>query len=110
MARLSYRNRGYVRFSEIYGRQQDFIFTKTKGKVYLTALVFGAHIKAFANIKAWQITQHLPGALTLKIVKASSYNTSDEVEITQAFNRVSDFLVKFEYVDVLEKTRSGKHV
>lgn len=110
LARLSYRNNGYVILSEIFGRSQDFIYTKAMEKVYLTALIFGAHIKAFKNIVSWQIEQRIAGVIDFKIVKSADYSSIDESEIISNFQKVSDFDMNFIYVDALDKTRSGKHV
>lgn len=110
LARLAYRNHGYVIFSEIFGRSQDFIYTKAMEKVYLTALIFGAHIKAFNNIVCWQIEQRIAGVIDFKIVKSADYSSIDEGEIISNFQKVSDFDLNFIYVNALDKTRSGKHV
>lgn len=110
IAELKYRSEGYVVFNKLYGRNQDFLWTEKNQKVYLTALVFGQHVKAFGNIDKWQLYQDTPGVVLFKIVKGQTYSIEDEKEIIDSFCNVANFELIFNYVDFIEKTRAGKHL
>lgn len=110
LGELSYRNGGVVHFKTIYGRTQDFIISKEKQKIYLTALIFGQHLRAFANIAKWQIIQNKIGAIEIKIIKGNNYSTDDEKEIIEKITRVSDLDITFNYVKSIPITGRGKHL
>ncbi|WP_405397972.1 hypothetical protein [Maribacter sp. Asnod2-G09] len=110
LGKLVYRNGGIVHFSEIYGRTQDYIISKENQKVYLTALIFGQHLKAFAKIKKWQIRQNTIGEINFHIVKDINYSKSDELDILEKINSVTNVEISFKYVDSIQTTKSGKHL
>lgn len=93
---------------ELKGRSQDFIIKKNGEKISLTAVVFGVHLKAFNTIYKWQIVQDKSGEILLKIVKTKQFTKKDEEEIRNVFKSTSDIDTTFEYVDYIEKTKSGK--
>jgi phenylacetate-CoA ligase len=95
---------------EIFGRSQDFIWSKKKQKVWLTALIFGQHFEAFKNIIKWQLRQDALGAVAIKIVRGYDYGSKDEREIIEKFQSSADILVTFEYVDAIPTTKAGKHL
>jgi phenylacetate-CoA ligase len=101
------RKNGVLRVSRILGRTQDYL-VNAKGKVLLTALVFGNHFKAFANIICWQIVQDKIGKATIRIIKGNKFCQDDEKEIFDIFKCVADIEISFEYVEQVEKTLSGK--
>jgi phenylacetate-CoA ligase len=51
LGKVSLINGGNVHFSKILEMSQDYVLSKNCIKIFLTALVFGQHIKAFKNIK-----------------------------------------------------------
>lgn len=110
VARLATRSAGFVKLGEIFGRSQDFIWSKKKQKVWLTALIFGQHFKAFKNIIKWQLRQDAVGAVAIKIVRGYDYGSIDEREIIEKFQSSADILVSFEYVDAIPTTKAGKHL
>lgn len=110
LVRLSKRCGGYVEFSEIHGRSQDFIVDSNQEKFSLTALIFGQHFMAFKNIMQWQIYQPTFGEIVFRIIKRSGYSSKDEEEIREKIEKISSFNVSFEYVNEIEKTKRGKHL
>lgn len=99
---------GIVRLKRIFGRTQDFIYTKNMEKILLTAIIFGRHYKAFNNIKKWQIIQNEPGKVIFKIIKDEGYSDLDENEIRQNFYSIAGIETSFEYVDEIPLTQRGK--
>jgi phenylacetate-CoA ligase len=99
---------GIVRLSSLLGRTQDVVYGKGGRQVYLTALIFGCHYNAFANIRKWQIVQDRAGHLTVRIVRDLCYCEDDEREIRDNFERVGHVTADFEYVDSVPVTPRGK--
>ncbi|MEQ8422597.1 MAG: hypothetical protein RIB64_21495 [Arenibacter algicola] len=110
LGEISYRNGGIVHFSKIYGRTQDYILTKDNQKVFLTPLIFGQHLKAFANITKWQIYQDKIGEIDINIVKGKDFTEDDELDILQSINSVTDIKINFNYVKNIALTKRGKHL
>ena len=101
---------GIVYFSKILGRKQDYVISKDKHKVFLTALVFGQHFKAFKKISKWQLIQTEIGKLTIKIVKFGDFSQEDENEIQAKIQNITNIELNFDYVNDLPLTQSGKHM
>jgi len=99
---------GIVCLQSVLGRTQDYIYDLDMNKTLLTALVFGMHYKAFANIKKWQIIQEEPGNVTVRIVKDALFDTGDEEEIQTNFLNIAKVTTKFEYVETIPLTKRGK--
>lgn len=99
---------GIVRLQSVLGRTQDYVYDSNMNKTLLTALVFGMHYKAFANIVKWQIVQDIPGEVTIYIVKGKMFETNDEEEIRLNFLKIAKVTTKFEYVDSVKLTKRGK--
>ncbi|MBO0592818.1 phenylacetate--CoA ligase family protein [Cellulophaga sp. E16_2] len=110
LGEVAYRNGGVIHFKSIFGRTQDYILTKDNDKVYLTALIFGQHLKAFSNIYKWQIIQNQTGVIDINIIKGNEYSISDEVEIREKITEVTDIEINFMYVNNIPKTKRGKHL
>ncbi len=110
LGELTYRNGGVVKFKSIYGRSQDFILSKKRQKIYLTALIFGQHLKAFANITKWQIEQEEIGLIKIRIIKGRNYSYIDEKEIEEKIKSATEIDIIFEYVDNIDQTKRGKHL
>jgi len=62
------------------------------------------------NIKEAQIIQYNLNEIVIRISKRDKYNLSDEKKlIEEVHHKISpNLLVKFEYVDEIEKTVTGK--
>jgi phenylacetate-CoA ligase len=110
MGELIYRNGGEVHFKKIHGRNQDYIISKDKQKVYLTALIFGQHLEAFKSIKQWQLRQDDIGIISIYIIKQDNYTFDNEKEILNNFQSVADIDLIFNYVDNIALTKRGKHL
>lgn len=102
--------RNYPLFRTIEGRLQDYIITKNKNLVSLTALIFSQHFNSFSSIKEMQIVQKEVGEIIIKIIPETNYSKKNEVEILSKIkNVVDDLTIDFEYVDTIPRTNSGKH-
>ncbi len=99
---------GIVRLKSVLGRTQDYVYGSDLTKTLLTALVFGLHYRAFANIKKWQIIQDRPGEVTVSIVKDKPFSSMDEEEIRLNFLNIAKVATKFEYVEAIPLTKRGK--
>lgn len=99
---------GIVRLKTVVGRTQDYVYDLNMNKTLLTALVFGLHYKAFANIVKWQIVQDIPGEVDIYIVRDKLYTKSDEEEINYNFMKIAGVKTKFKYVDKVSCTERGK--
>jgi len=110
LAFFSQDHHGIVRLKSVLGRTQDYIYGWNLKKTLLTALVFGLHYKAFANIKKWQIIQDKAGEVTVKIVKDAFFNSEDEEEIRSNFLNIADVRTVFRYVESIPLTPSGKSI
>jgi len=110
MGELLYRNGGAVHFKKILGRNQDYIISKDNQKRFLTALIFGQHLKAFENINQWQLLQNEVGKVFINIVKGNLYTNEDELEILSNFQNVADIDLCFKYVENIPLTKRGKHL
>jgi len=99
---------GIVRLQSVLGRTQDYVYDIHNNKTLLTALVFGLHYKAFANIKKWQIIQDEPGDVTVRVVKDVLFDAGNEEEIRANFLKIAKVTTTFEYVETIPLTKRGK--
>lgn len=108
MAKYHDTKDGIVQLERIYGRTQDYIYTRDHNKILLTALVFGSHYKAFNNIKKWQIVQNIPGEITFRMQDSELINEEDMNELKESFYRVAKIKTSFEFVKEIPLTLRGK--
>jgi len=99
---------GIVRLKQVFGRTQDYIYTRNMEKILLTALVFARHYNAFKNIDRWQIIQNIPGEITFKIVKHPSFSSEDQAELSDNFYSIAGIKTNFEFVKTIPLTPRGK--
>lgn len=99
---------GIVILERIYGRTQDYIYSKDYTKILLTALVFGSHYKAFNNITKWQIVQNTPGVITFRIIETAKISEEDMKELKDSFLNVAKIETQFEFVSEIPLTPRGK--
>jgi phenylacetate-CoA ligase len=99
---------GIIEFETISGRTQDFIMDNKNQKIFLTALIFGQHFKAFKNILQWQIVQERIGFIEINIVKNTLYSENDEKEIITKIKTIADVDMIVNYVEDVNRTKSGK--
>lgn len=99
-----------VLLNQIWGRTQDIIYKYNKEAVFLTAIVFGLHYKAFSNIVKWKIIQKEYGKVVFQIIKNEQYSLQDEAEIRDSFKAYADIDTEFEYVDHIAVSGRGKSV
>lgn len=99
-----------VTLNKVWGRTQDVVYTHSKEPVFLTALIFGLHYHAFANISKWRLIQKEYGEVIFRIVKGDHYGEKDEEELRESFYRNAGIKTEFEYVEDLDLTARGKSV
>ncbi len=63
------------------------------------------------NVFKFQFYQDTPGICTINIVKKDNYSDKDEKNIVKELCKKlsNDVKLKVNYVDNIEKTKSGKH-
>jgi phenylacetate-CoA ligase len=110
MGVLLHKNGGVVQFKKIVGRNQDYILSKDNQKVYLTALIFGQHLRAFKNIIQWQIVQNSIGLIELKIIRGKYFSQDDEFELRYNLEKSAKIDITFKYVPIIPRTKRGKHL
>ncbi len=110
LGRVAYKNGGVVHFSAINGRTQDFLISKDGSKVSIAALTSWQHLKAFANISKWQVIQDTAGKIEFSIIKGTAYSQVDETEIKEKIQNITDVDITFRYVDLIPRTKGGKHL
>lgn len=101
------KKNGTVIIKNLLGRSKDYIYDKLGKKIYLVGFIFGGHLKAFNDIKEWQIHQSEKGKLSIHIVKGATYTQQTENEILSFFKN-NDFDIEIEYKEKIEKTIRGK--
>lgn len=101
-------DRGIVTLTSVAGRTQDIVVARDGARVFVTALVFGCHYHAFANVRRWQLHQERPGEVRFLIVRDAGFTGADEEEIRRTFDRVGRISTTFEYVDEIPLTPRGK--
>lgn len=94
------------RIADIEGRSEDYVITPEGTKIMRFDYIF----KDTHNIKECQVVQHKPGEITLRIVRRDNYTQYTETSLINSIHSaISPTLrVKFEYVDNIERTKSGK--
>ena len=90
----------------IDGRNEDFIITPEG----LTMKIHSYLFKDTKEIKECQIVQYKLGEVVFRIVKRKGYSTWNETHLRQKVRKwiSSSIAVKFEYVEEIERTDSGK--
>jgi phenylacetate-CoA ligase len=89
------------------GRCEDYVMLRNGARIGRLDHMF----KDLVNIVAAQIYQHTPGEIVLRVVKGSRYDECrEEVRLLrEARMRLgAETCISVEYVDTIEKTRSGK--
>ena len=92
--------------TDIEGRVEDYILTPEGTKIMRLDYIFkGTH-----SIKECQVVQKKDGTLLLRIVRRNNYSTKVEQDILEVIRTMisPSIPVRFEYVDEIERTKSGK--
>lgn len=93
------------RYKNIDGRVQEFLFGYNKEKVSLASL--NMHENFFESVIAFQFEQHECGKVIVNLVINNKYNNFITVE-NYFKEKLINFDVKFNYVDEIKRTTSGK--
>lgn len=100
--------KGNIILSTIIGRKQDFLYDRMKNRINITALIFGQHFRAFANILKWQIIQFELEKVEIKVIRSNSYTEKDELEIKEKLFLMG-IEAQFVYVKSIALTPRGKY-
>lgn len=98
---------GTVLIDAIQGRTVDYLYDTDGKKVFLTAMIFGGHIKAFNYINQWQLVQEEYGKVEVYIIKGDNYNKNTEICL-QLFFKSFKIEPTFNYVNFIKKQKNGK--
>lgn len=92
--------------SFIDGRIEDYIITPEGNRL----MRFGYLFHGIASVSEAQIVQEKLGSIVVRIVKSSSFMSSDELEIRSRIKRYASpsLNVTFEYLDKIPRSSSGK--
>ncbi|MEZ0536986.1 phenylacetate--CoA ligase family protein [Caldicellulosiruptoraceae bacterium PP1] len=92
---------------EIDGRDDEFFLTKT-GEQF-DSHFFNIYAREMKGVYQYQIIQHSPESMTLKIVKAENFDEKEvEDYVSIIKERFKDIDIKIEYVENIPVTNSGK--
>ncbi|MCK8827683.1 hypothetical protein MWH25_07995 [Natroniella acetigena] len=102
--------RNYKLIKRVKGREQEYILTKRKRKIMLTGS-YKILDKVKQHIEIGQFYQDEPGILELRLVKKSSYSSSEIEYIINKFKEKFDNQIelKVRFVENIPRTESGKH-
>jgi phenylacetate-CoA ligase len=102
--------RAYPLFERVDGRTLEYVVTRDNHKITLSAFIQG-HYKAFSRVKQLQIIQNRPGDIKIKIAGSTEFSKTDEDELKAAMLARAEgrIDIEFDYVDEIERTKSGKH-
>jgi len=98
-----------MKFKEIVGRDQDYVYNKDMRKIALTALIFGQHLHSFKTIKKWQLIQEIPGEVFIKIIKDKKFSEKNIAELSKIFMDIGKIKLKLKFVDKILLTKRGKY-
>src|SRR5690606_22464296 len=93
--------------NRIEGRTTDYILSKEYGKVNLGNLSNAT--KNVSGILCFQVQQYNLNELKVLIVKNQDYDSYSEKKFLNALKeRVGEIIIKFDYVEHIEREKSGK--
>jgi phenylacetate-CoA ligase len=107
--RLCPCGRGLPLLEDVVGRSLDMI--RTPSGRYIPGEFFPHLMKEFSGIERFQVVQKELKALQIKLVKNTSFQTSDFDFMQKEINKVmgEEIQVHFDFVDDIPLTRTGKH-
>lgn len=101
---------GFVILDKILGRSQDYLIDCNNEKVMLVGLVFGAHLKAFKAMKAWQIIQKKSGLVEIMIDILDNWEKDFEREVIETIGFNGRIKISIIYGANFILTKSGKRL
>lgn len=101
------QDNGSVVINKLLGRSVDYLINSLGEKVYLVGFIFGGHLKAFNNIRQWQLEQYEKGIVEMKTVKGFGYSEQVDIEIKELFVKYN-MTVNIHFTNAIEKTGRGK--
>ncbi|MCC7556434.1 MAG: phenylacetate--CoA ligase family protein, partial [Methanoculleus marisnigri] len=101
--------RAYPMLERVEGRLQEFIVTKNRRFISMTAV--NMHSDIFDNVAQFQFHQEKEGETLLRIVKKPGYGDRDTERILRELDRKfdGDVDVTIRFVDEIPRTRRGKY-
>ena len=101
--------RAYPMLDRVEGRLQEFIVTKDRRFISMTAV--NMHSDVFDNVAQFQFYQKREGEVLMRIVKKPGYNDRDTERILRELNKKfeGDVDVTIRFVGIIPRTRRGKY-
>ncbi|PKL61109.1 MAG: CoF synthetase, partial [Methanomicrobiales archaeon HGW-Methanomicrobiales-2] len=101
--------RAYPMLDRVEGRLQEFIVTKDRRFISMTAV--NMHSDVFDNVAQFQFYQKREGEVLMRIVKKPGYNDRDTERILRELNKrfEGDVDVTIRFVGIIPRTRRGKY-
>ncbi|KLK88544.1 coenzyme F390 synthetase [Methanoculleus sediminis] len=101
--------RSYPMLERVEGRLQEFIVTKNRRFISMTAV--NMHSDIFDNVAQFQFHQEKEGETLLRIVKKPGYSDRDTERILKELDRKfdGDVDVTIRFVDEIPRTQRGKY-
>ncbi len=102
-------DRAYPLLERVEGRLQEFIVTKNRRFISMTAV--NMHSDIFDNVAQFQFHQEKEGEALLRIVKKTGYGDRDTERILRELDRKfdGDVDVTIRFVDEIPRTQRGKY-
>lgn len=107
IARIRYDDQGRIQILGIDGRSTEYVKLPGGRRIGVTGL---DNFEYLTKIEAAQYIQEDLYSLTVKVVKGKGYDEQEEKGLlNEIYSRIpKEVKVKIEYVDKLERTKSGK--
>jgi phenylacetate-CoA ligase len=104
-------NGSISKIHKIEGRKQEFIYTKSKKKIYVSSWASILHNDIFDKIKEFQFHQFEEGKVILKIVPKNSFNRMDGLKMHFQLKKKfgNDLDIGIKKVSSIKKTVNNKH-
>jgi phenylacetate-CoA ligase len=101
--------RAYPMLDRVEGRLQEFIVTKDRRFISMTAV--NMHSDVFDSVAQFQFYQKREGEVLMRIVKKPGYNDRDTERILRELNKKfeGDVDVTIRFVGIIPRTRRGKY-
>ncbi|MEN6514331.1 MAG: phenylacetate--CoA ligase family protein, partial [Methanoculleus sp.] len=101
--------RNYPLLERVEGRLQEFIVTKDRRFISMTAV--NMHSDVFDNVAQFQFYQKREGEVLMRIVKKPAYNDRDTERVLRELDRKfeGDVDVTIRFVGKIPRTRRGKY-
>lgn len=103
------RINGIAILSNLVGKNNSYIITLKKEKIFLSGFLDIHYLTCGEKIKSYQIQQDIVGEIIFRIIHDDSWIQEDENEISELL-KVKNISIFFEYPNIIPLTKNGKQV